>query len=134
MMAIDANLAMTAFADLIRNQNEPFFRIWEINPLTGDLSQDISKWFENFEYQSNLVSDITDENRFLELRKSLKDRALNIFQSATNINTRTYALAKTFLLTNLVYPHQIAIWRQQFHNRKKNGNETVADYLRDLKT
>lgn len=113
--------------------NQPFYRMWETSPLNGDLNQDVSKWFVNFEYHAQLVPEITDATRLTELRKCLRDRALQVYQNAEEDEKNTYALSKVLLSTRLVYPHQVAIWRQEFHNRKKKETETVADYLRDLR-
>src|ERR1700734_886715 len=89
--------------------------------------------FEKFEYKAGLVNGIDAAIRLAELKKALQDRALSIFQGARDAEVATYDLAKAFLRNNLSYPHQIAIWRQEFHNRKKEEKETVADYLRDLR-
>ena len=36
-------------------------------------------------------------------------------------------------MANLTLPHQQAVFRHDFHTRKKEENESVSDYFRDLK-
>lgn len=127
---------MAANEELIRaltKMSQPFFKIWETTPLSGDLTQDVHKWFRSYEYQATLVAGIMDADKLLELKKSLRDRALAVCQGAPAATVASYALLKTHLTTSLVFPHQVAIWHQSLHSRKKEPGETIADYLRSLR-
>jgi len=105
-------------------KNQPFFSIWEKEPLKGAVDEDVHQFFENFEYQASLVEEIDDNVRLVELKKCLRDRPLSIFQCATEDVKSNFQLAKEFLLANLTLPHQQAVFRHDFHTRKKEENES----------
>lgn len=104
------------FAAFARMQ-QPFFRLWETDPLTGKPDQDVSKWFENFEYLAEVIDNLTDNDKVIELRKAARGRAADILRGATVQERASYAAAKALLQGRLIQPHQQLLYRQQFATR-----------------
>lgn len=118
---------------VVARLNQPFYRVWENQPLTGRSDQDVSKWFEQFEYLASLVEGVTDVVRFIELRKSVQEKARDLMLNAQPAEITDYAAARAFLIRRLSNPNQSIIYRQQFASRMKRKEESVEEYLGDLR-
>lgn len=136
-LPVEVQQMLTALTDQLRalgmdpRKGQPFYKLHEIEPLRGDLKEDVQKYFVHFEYLASLVPNIDDAAKLAELKKCLRDKALVVFQAATDAQNDTFEHAKAYLLERLTQPHQRAVYRHDFHSKKK-GTDSVADFYREL--